>query len=103
MQSGECPAASPVCTRCVDLDKPLTGKTGRLAVEGLLKRGKAVRAVTRTGEFSFKQSSDSNGGALSTTAGDVTKLDTLKEALAGCGAVLFCASASKVQMNMSRA
>lgn len=26
----------------------------------------------------------------------MTKLETLKEALAGCGAVLFCASASKV-------
>ncbi|CAM9547189.1 unnamed protein product [Scytosiphon promiscuus] len=72
------------------------GKTGRLAVEGLLKRGKAVRAVTRTGDFSL---AGSGGGAdlemMSKAAGDVTKADTLKQALAGCGAVLFCASASK--------
>lgn len=63
-------------------------------MEGLLKRGKAVRAVTRTGNFSL---GGGGGDALMTTAaGDVTKADTLKEALAGCGAVLFCASASKV-------
>ncbi|CAM9754408.1 unnamed protein product, partial [Ascophyllum nodosum] len=68
------------------------GKTGRLAVEGLLRRGKAVRAVTRTGEFSLAQGAQ---GGLTTAAGDVTKIDTLKQALAGCGAVLFCASASK--------
>lgn len=35
-------------------------------------------------------------GYLSTASGDVTKIDTLKQSLAGCGAVLFCASASKV-------
>ncbi|CAM9322475.1 unnamed protein product [Ectocarpus sp. 13 AM-2016] len=69
------------------------GKTGKLAVEGLLKRGRNVRAVTRTGEFSLR---GGDGGDLMTTAaGDVTKTDTLKQALAGCGAVLFCASASK--------
>lgn len=70
-----------------------TGKTGKLVVEGLLRRGKAVRAVTRSGDFSIGQ--DTEGG-LATAAGDVTKIDTLKQALAGCGAVLFCASASKV-------
>eukprot|EP00904_Undaria_pinnatifida_P004351 jgi/Undpi1/13917/HiC_scaffold_9.g03568.m1 len=68
------------------------GKTGRLAVDGLRLRGKAVRAVTRTGAFALPQ--DAEGG-LTLAAGDVTKLETLKEALAGCGAVLFCASASK--------
>lgn len=69
------------------------GKTGKLAVEALLRRGKSVRAVTRTGDFSMAQDAE---GYLSKAAGDVTKTDTLKEALAGCGAVLFCASASKV-------
>lgn len=59
-----------------------------------MKRGRNVRAVTRTGEFSL---GGRDGGDLMTTAaGDVTKTDTLKQALAGCGAVLFCASASKV-------
>eukprot|EP00752_Nemacystus_decipiens_P006971 g6254.t1 len=67
------------------------GKTGKLAVEGLVKRGKAVKAVTRTGDFSL----DAGGALLTTAAGDVTKADALKQALAGCSAVLFCASASK--------
>lgn len=62
-------------------------------MEGLVKRGKAVRAVTRTGDFSL----DGGGALLTAAAGDVTKSDTLKQALAGCGAVLFCASASKVR------
>lgn len=71
-----------------------SGKTGKLAVQGLLRRGEAVRAVTRTGDFPLTQLAD-GGGVLSTSPGDVTKIDTLKTALAGCGAVLFCASASK--------
>lgn len=71
------------------------GKTGKLAVEGLLRRGKAVRAVTRTGDFSLKQD-NGDSDLITTAAGDVTKTDTLKQALAGCKAVLFCASASKV-------
>lgn len=65
-----------------------------------MKRGKVVRAVTRTGDFppSLGGGDDGGAGALVTTAaGDVTKADTLKQALAGCGAVLFCASASKVR------
>lgn len=63
-------------------------------MEGLLRRGKTVRAVTRTGEFSLVQGAQDS---LTTATGDVTKIDTLKKALAGCGAVLFCASASKVR------
>ncbi len=65
-------------------------------MEGLLKRGKAVRAVTRTGDFSLAGDGGGGDALMTTAAGDVTKADTLKQALAGCGAVLFCASASKV-------
>ncbi|CAM9815652.1 unnamed protein product [Pylaiella littoralis] len=74
------------------------GRVGKLAVESLLKRGKAVRAVTRTGDFylgSGGGGGGAGGGDMTSAAGDVTKSDTLKQALAGCGAVLFCASASK--------
>lgn len=63
-----------------------------------MKRGKAARAVTRTGDFSL----GAGGALLTTAAGDVTKADTLKQALAGCGAVLFCASASKVRLLCDR-
>lgn len=69
-------------------------------MQGLLRRGEAVRAVTRTGDFPLTQLAD-GGGVLSTSPGDVTKIDTLKTALAGCGAVLFCASASKVRWSAS--
>lgn len=65
-------------------------------MEGLLRRGKTVRAVTRTGDFSLGRDAE-GGDGLTAAAGDVTKSDTLKQALAGCGAVLFCASASKVR------
>lgn len=75
-----------------------SGRVGKLAVESLLKRGKAVRAVTRTGDFYLGSGGGggAGGGDMTSAAGDVTKSDTLKQALAGCGAVLFCASASKV-------
>lgn len=63
-------------------------------MEGLLRREKTVRAVTRTGEFSLAQGTQDG---LTTETGDVTKIDTLKKALAGCGAIIFCASASKVR------
>lgn len=66
-----------------------------------MRRGKAVRAVTRTGEFSFEQVAGSQG-MISTASGDVTKTDTLKQALAGCSAALFCASASKVPICTKR-
>lgn len=64
-------------------------------MEGLLRRGKTVKAVTRTGDFSLEQAGG-DSGSLIAAAGDVTKTEKLKEVLQGCGAVLFCASASKV-------
>ncbi|CAM9666110.1 unnamed protein product [Discosporangium mesarthrocarpum] len=65
-----------------------------MAVEGLLRRGKAVKAVTRDGRLSLP-GADTFPGTLTSDPGDVTKIDTLLQALDGCGAVIFCASASK--------
>ena len=66
------------------------GKVGKLCTEILASQGVYCRAVTRQGRTVLEKESD----FVSYSAADVTKLDTLKEAVRGADGVIFAASAS---------
>ncbi len=78
-----------------DPQKPIVvvgagGKTGRIIVEKLSKRGLYVKGVTRSG-----RDLEIGGSTVTYGSGDVTKPETLDAALQGAGGVIFAASASK--------
>mmetsp|Transcript_14506 Transcript_14506/g.22754 ORF Transcript_14506/g.22754 Transcript_14506/m.22754 type:complete len:374 (-) Transcript_14506:173-1294(-) len=66
------------------------GKTGRLIVEKLARRGLYARGVTRDG-----RDLKVGGDTVSYAAGDVTQGASLDAAFKGASAVIFAASASK--------
>lgn len=74
------------------------GKTGRLIVQQLLAEGKHVRALSyQPFEYDAKKDLPVNVdlSLLSYAIGDVTKYDTLPDAIRGSSAVIFASSASK--------
>lgn len=67
------------------------GKTGLQCVLACLDRNLPVRATSRSGVWAGEVASN----LLQTTVCDVTQPDTIRSAVKGARAVLFCASASK--------
>jgi NAD(P)H-binding len=67
------------------------GKVGKLCSQILAQKGLYTRAVTRSGSPVLSQDSSK---FVSYVAGDVTKPDTLAQALQGASGVIFAASAS---------
>ena len=70
------------------------GKTGRKTVTLALKKG-TVKAITTSGVFNTEGLNISNPKNLINVAGNVQELDGLMNALKGCDAAIFTASASK--------
>ncbi|KAL7566025.1 hypothetical protein ACA910_011044 [Epithemia clementina (nom. ined.)] len=66
------------------------GKVGKMCIELLANRGLYCRAMTRQGRTVLEQESE----YVTYGAADVTKLDTLREAVRGADGVIFAASAS---------
>jgi len=66
------------------------GKVGKLCTQILAKKGLYTRAVTRDGRSTLGEDSS----YVTYAAGDVTKYDTLKEAVKSASGVIFAASAS---------
>ena len=66
------------------------GKVGKLCCQILADKGLYTRAVTRSG----RQVLDKSPDVVSYSAGDVTKLDSVANAVKGASAVIFAASAS---------
>jgi len=64
-----------------------TGFIGRRLVDGLLQRNIHVRAMIRPGKIS----DDRLPGACEQVPIDLTDIDGLARAVAGCGAVVYCA------------
>jgi len=64
-----------------------TGFIGRCLVAGLLQRNIHVRAIIRPGKIS----DDRLPGACEQVPGDLTDAGALARAIAGCGAVVYCA------------
>jgi len=71
------------------------GKTGCRVANYALSQGYQVNAVSRSGKVEGWMPSASNNGVLVPMAGDVTKIDTLDNALKESYAAVFAASASK--------
>lgn len=65
------------------------GPTGLECVRLLTEEGKSVRAVVRS-----PQKYEGKFGSAQVVQGDVTDLDSLKQAFSGCKGVIFAASAS---------
>jgi len=66
------------------------GRTGRLCVEELVKRGQPVKALTRTGKFDHVDSP-----LVSVEKADVTDPQQLRDHLDGCQAAIFAAAYSR--------
>jgi NADPH:quinone reductase-like Zn-dependent oxidoreductase len=66
------------------------GKVGKLCIQILADKGLYTRAVTRSGRAVLDQDSS----FVSYASGDVTKADSLAQALQGASGVIFAASAS---------
>jgi uncharacterized protein YbjT (DUF2867 family) len=73
-----------------------SGRTGVLCVEACLKRGIAVRALTRSGQWNLPTSTSSDwSNLLSVRACDVKDKEAISRGVQGCRGVIYAASASK--------
>jgi hypothetical protein len=73
-----------------------SGRTGALCVLACLRRGIPVKALTRSGEWSPPDGTDTKNDSLLTVgACNVKDVNALTNSLRGCRGVIYAASASK--------